>query len=178
MPQATSRLAITTGFDERFDGFWKQLCARYPNKLLAVRDKQTLQWHFHFAQAQRRLWIVTASRNKHLVGYAIFVRDAYKTPGSKISRAVLADFQSLEPGDGVYFALLQMAIERCDGDDTSWLITNGFSASGTDTSSLAPYVRKLDAPRFLYRAADPKLAKVLARPEVWCPSAYDADDTL
>lgn len=171
-------VAYEAGFDDRFDEFWKRLCARYPNKLLADRSRATLQWHFHYAKAECRLWVLTASRGREMTAYAIFVRDSYRTAGSKVSRAVLADFQSLERDDAVYYTLLQPALRRCHTEGIALLVTNGFSASGTDTSRFAPYRHELEAPRFLYKAADPTLAKLLAGPEAWCPSAYDADDTL
>jgi hypothetical protein len=171
-------LAVQFSFDERFDDFWKQLCTRYPNKLLADRSLATLQWHFHYAMAEGRLWIVTAARDRQLLGYAVFVRDPYRRVGSKISRAVLADFQSLEADAGMYFAMLQSALEKCSREGIPLLAANGFSASGTETGRYAPYRRKLENPQFLYKAADPELAKLLAGPEPWCPSSYDADETL
>ena len=171
-------IAVQFGFDQRFEDFWKWLCGRYPNKLLADRSLATLEWHFHYAMAEGRFWVATAVRDQQLLGYAIFVRDSYRTTGSSISRVVLADYQSLERDDAMYFALLESGLEKCRRDGVALLVANGLSASGTDLSSYAPYRRKLECPRFLYKAADPELARTLADPEPWCPSSYDADDTL
>ena len=171
-------VAVQFAFDQRFEDFWTQLCARYPNKLLADRSLPVLQWHFHYAMSEGRFWVATATRDQRLLGYAIFVRDSYRTAGSSISRAVLADYQSLEPDEAMYFALLQSGLEKCQRDGIALLVANGFSASGTDLSCYAPYRRVLECPRFLYKAADPELARLLDRPEPWCPSSYDADDTL
>ncbi len=171
-------IAVQFAFDQRFEHFWKWLCARYPDKLLANRNLTTLDWHFHYAMAEGRFWVATATREQQLLGYAIFVRDSYRTAGSSISRVVLADYQSLEHDEGIYFALLQSGLEKCRRDGIALLVANGLSASGTDMSKFAPYRRTLECPRFLYKAADPELAKLLAGPGPWCPSAYDADDTL
>ena len=171
-------IAIQFAFDQRFEDFWKWLCARYPNKLLADRSLSTLQWHFHYAMAEGRFWVATATRDQRLLGYAIFVRDSDRTAGSSIRRAVLADYQSLEPDEAMYFALLQSGLEKCRQDGIALLAANGFSTSGTDIARFAPYRRKLECPRFAYKAADPELARLLAGPGPWCPSAYDADDTL
>ena len=171
-------VAVQFGFDQRFEDFWERLRARYPQKLLADRSLPVLQWHFKYAMAEGRFWVATASRDQQLLGYAIFVRDSYRTAGSSIRRAVLADYQSLEADDALYFALLQSGLEKCRRDGIALLVVNGFSASGTDVSKFAPYHRKLEAPRFLYKAADPELARRLDAPEVWCPSSFDADDTL
>jgi hypothetical protein len=171
-------LSVQCSFDERFDKFWKQLRDRYPDKLLGDRSLATLQWHFHYAMAEGRLWIATVTRDRQLLAYAVFVRDPYTRVGSKISRAVLADFQSLERDDAIYFAILHSALKKCSKDGIALLAAHGFSASGTETGIFAPYCRQLENPQFLYKATDPKLAKALAGPEPWCPSSYDADETL
>ena len=169
---------ISSSFDQRFDEFWDRLCARYPDKLLADRSLRTLQWHFHYAMVEDRLWIVTVSERGQLLGYAVFVHLPIRTPESSIHRVVLADFQSLEHDDRIFLTVLRSALELCRSRGVHLLITAGFSASGTDTSRLAPYPRPLPSPHFLYKTNDPQLAKSLACPQVWCPSLYDADYTL
>lgn len=172
------QIATCTAFDERFDYFWGELRARYHNKLLAVRNRLTLDWHFHSALRERRLWIITRSKGDRLLAYALFVLEKSVTAGDPIKRMLLADFQSLDRDDGVFCALLQQALLQSRREGIHLLVTIGLSASGTDASTLAPYHRPLPSSPFVYRAHHPQLSHTLANPQVWCPSLYDAEASL
>lgn len=167
-------VAVSTGFDERFDTFWDDLRARYSNKLLAVRNRLTLEWHFKFPIREGRLWVVTVSREERMIAYAVFLLE---DNASAVRRMLLADFQSLDRDDALFYAILRAGLDRSRRSGIHLLVTIGFSASGTDTSALAPYRRPLRSSPFVYKAKD-HLSRLLADPEVWCPSLYDADASL
>ena len=53
-----------SAFDKRFDTFWQAFRAANPNRLLAVRSCEVLDWHFLRARLNRQLWIATVSRGR------------------------------------------------------------------------------------------------------------------
>jgi hypothetical protein len=171
------KLELCTDFDERFDEFWVELRRRYQHKLLAVRARSTLEWHFHYSLREKRIWIFTLSEKARLLAYAIFLLPKGK-PGEPINRMYLADYQSLDHDDSVYHTILQSAVKRGRQAGIHLISTVGFSASGTDASTLAPYRTTLKSWTFLYKASDSPLAKVLADPQIWSPSPYDGEASL
>ncbi len=80
-------------FDSRFDDFWAELLRQKSETILAARDSATLSWHFAMPMRNRRLWILTASRNRQLRAYAIFER---KDTGEELRRMRLVDYQTIE----------------------------------------------------------------------------------
>jgi hypothetical protein len=168
---------LQTSFDERFDGFWEQLCRSYPGKLLALRTRPVLDWHYHYALRENRVWILTVSKGSDLQAYAVFVMTRPQA-GSPVRRVLLADYQSLERNDGVYYATLRQALKQSAHLGCHLVSTSGFSASGTDTSIPAPYRPVQPNCIFLYKALNPDLAGTLTGPQAWCPSLYDADASL
>ena len=44
--------------------------------------------------------------------------------------------------------------------------------------SLLPHRRALSSWRYFYKTANPELAEILKRPEVWDPSCFDGDASL
>jgi hypothetical protein len=174
-----TRIQISTDFDGRFDTFWNDLRARYPHKLLAVRALATLKWRFHFALHQRRLWIATFSEGGCLRAYAIFLLQHFDKPKDSTRQMIMADFQSLDRDDGVFYAMLRKALEQCRRSGSHLLVTMGVSASGTDMSGLAPYRRsRPQHSTSLYKARDPVLSNALSATQAWCPTLYDGDMAL
>src|SRR5580704_3540339 len=70
----TCELKMCSSFDERFDAFWESLKQAYPNRLLANRSREILQWHFKYALEQKRVWVLTFEDQSRILAYAIFFR--------------------------------------------------------------------------------------------------------
>ena len=168
-----------SAFDERFDEFWDRLRTRFPHVLLAVRSRETLEWHFKYALLKNRLWIATVSEGSQLTAYAIFER---KDPGGHaegLRRMRLVDFQSLEGGTALLPSILAWALRRCHQESIHLLENVGrWMERGELLHSAAPYRRKLPTWTYFYRANLPQLARSLADRKVWAPSLYDGDATL
>jgi len=172
-------IEMSAAFDERFDSFWQELCAEYPEKFLACRSRASLEWRFHFALRERRLWIATISRGGRLRAYAIFLLQKNSHPQDHLRRLIVADFQSLDRDEGIYYAMLRGALEQSRKSGIHLLVTVGISASGTDMSATAPYRNRLPQhSTSLYKSLDAQLSKALENPQVWCPTLYDADLSL
>jgi hypothetical protein len=166
-----------TAFDERFDTFWERLRECYKSKLLAVRNRATLGWHFQQALRENRVWILSLSRGQALIAYAVFVLSKAEE-GDPILRMNLADFQSLDDDQNIYFVLLRSAIGLVQEHGIHLLSMIGVTASGIDATLFAPYRRPLSNCTFVFKARNPNLAATLADPRLWCPSLYDGDASL
>jgi hypothetical protein len=160
-------------FDSRFDDFWRELLRMNSGKLLAVRDRASLAWHFSIPLRRKRLWIVTASRNGRIGAFCIFKRH---DQAQGIRRMRLIDFQTIEPESDLLPALLKTAIGRCAAEEIDILDHLGCGLPKMRRfEELTPYRQKLSNWPFYYRATDPALHKELAAAEVWDPSSFDGD---
>jgi hypothetical protein len=170
---------LCTVFDERFDRFWEELCTEYPQSFMALRTRAILEWRFHFALREKRLWIATFSQGGRLRAYAILLLQKNSDPQDRVRRLLLADFQSLDRDDGIFYALLRAALEQGRKSGIHLLVTVGISASGTDMSVMAPHRNALPQhSTSLFKARNPKLSRALENPQAWCPSLYDGDMSL
>jgi hypothetical protein len=166
-----------SAFDDRFDEFWHALKAKFPRLLLAVRTRETLDWHFKYALENQHLWIVTVRDASRLAAYAIFERK--DGAAGYLRRVRLVDFQALDGGTALLGPILRCALRRCRQERIHvlenvgrWLGRREFIASA------APYRRAFPVWIYYYRANLPGLARSLADPSVWAPSLYDGDATL
>jgi hypothetical protein len=166
-----------TGFDDRFQVFWQELCERYPQRLLADRSRKALEWHFKPALAKNWIWTLTVSHGSQLTAYAIFQRQ--DNPDLGLIRMRLVDFQTLHDQNELLLPILSSALERCRQEHIHMLEASGFAAEKQKfIDSLSPCGRPLDAWRFLYKAAQPGLAERLKDPTAWDPSCLDGDASL
>jgi hypothetical protein len=175
LPAAPASIVVERAeqFDGRFDAFWEELVRQNPDKLLAMRDRQTLAWHFAIPLRLGRLWIFTASRAGLLRAYCILKRQD-KHDG--VRRMQLVDYQSLEPHDEILPGLLRAALERCADENLYALEHVGCGLPKMRVfDSFAPYRRRLPCWPFYYRAADPAIHAELAQSDVWDPSTFDGD---
>src|SRR5262249_49748594 len=94
-PLQKHELSRQAKFDERFDVFWDEVQRAFPDRFMANRSREHLQWHFKFSLPQNRTWVVTHELNSRVVAYGIFQRQDYRE--INLQRVRLVDFQSL-PG--------------------------------------------------------------------------------
>jgi hypothetical protein len=163
-------------FDHRFDDFWRELQARNKTLLLAVRSRETLQWHFKYAFTHKRISVIAAIREGRIYAYAIFLRyDNYRLG---LRRTRLVDFQALDDRDAVLTASLSWIREKCRRDAIHTFEIVGIVPACHHIERLVPHTRQLPAWLYYYYVPDPNLAKELADPLVWSPCTYDGDASL
>lgn len=168
------RIENCASFDERFDLLWETLRHENRDKLLAVRSRAVLDWHFHHAIEENRLWIMTATDGSSLSAYAIFLRERGRN-----ERMIFVDFQSKADSRCVFYPMLIRALERCDKEGIHMLQTTGLCPVGLGSvGEFAPYKIKQDVWTSWYKASDPHLTALLADPNVWAPSLFDGDATV
>jgi hypothetical protein len=173
----SAEIGQTNIVDARFDTFWTELVNQNPNKLLAVRDRRTLSWHFAGPMRTGDLWIFTASRNGLLRAYCVFKRQDH--PASGLVRMRLVDHQTLDSHEDHLSAMLAPALRRCIVEGIYLLEHVGCDLPKMRAfDRTAPYRRKLGSWPFYYSATDPALHARLASPEHWDPSSFDGDASL
>jgi hypothetical protein len=166
-----------SGFDDRFDDFWQSLKNNNPHRLLAVRTREVLEWHYKHALLDDRLWIMTVVDGGRLAAYATFERK--DKPEHGLKRMLLVDFQSLDGSTALLPPLLSRALKKCREEGIHVLENIGRWLEDEDTiGTVAPNRRKLSAWSFVYRAHDPRLAESLKDRRVWAPSLFDGDASL
>jgi len=166
-------------FDERFEAFWVELRKHKVGELLAVRDRETLDWHFKFALRRKDAWIYTFNGGAGLAGYAVFLRLERQQVG--LNRVCLVDFQCLdeEKCASFFMAALWAAFRRCRQDSTHMLEVIGLPPRLEANAELAaPHHRKLDNWMYFYKTNDASLAAKLRDPSVWSPFLFDGDSSL
>jgi hypothetical protein len=165
-------------FDRRFDDFWEMLRRRNSHRLLAVRTREMLDWHFGTALLQNRLWILTVMKGSDLSAYALF----YRQDNGKfdLKRVRLVDFQALdEEGHDPFLPILSSALERCQNECMHMLECIGLRPSQREiTAKLEPHQRRLSSWFYYYKAKDLSFAETLKDPMVWDPSGFDGDASL
>ncbi|MGH6840674.1 MAG: hypothetical protein ACREDV_01050 [Methylocella sp.] len=168
---------ISAGFDDRFDGFWEDLAKNNPRRLLAVRTREMLEWHFRYSLEKNRLWIVTVVDGARLAAYACFEKNDQDPMHLKTVR--LVDFQSLDGSTDLLLPMLYWALRKCRNEGIHLLQNFGrWLEKGELMDTVAPYRRRLSNWSFFYRAHNPSLAQSLQDRQAWSPSLFDGDASL
>lgn len=167
-------IEIANDFDDRFDVFWSQLVRENPDKLLAVRNRRTLSWHYKTALRDGRLLILTASKAGMLCGYCVFRQESAASERSM--RTI--DYQSIARERDLLPGFLRRTLQRCADEDFYILQNVGIGVPKMRAfDTYAPYRGKLPNSIFYY-SAKPALAEHLKDPNAWDPSLYDGDAAL
>jgi hypothetical protein len=177
--RSTVSASSCASFDERFDNFWANLRKSKPNLLLAVRNREALQWHFKFALGQNAAWIYTVEGSSGLAGYSVFLRQDSLETGLK--RVRMADFQFLKPETApeLLIAMLRAAMERCREESIHMLELIGLTEElEHELGRLSPHGRPLPTWMYYYKPNTPALAENLKSAAVWEPSLFDGDSSL
>ncbi len=169
--------AVASAFDQRFDGFWKELRETHADFLLASRSRATLNWHFKFALENNRAWVATVCHDGALLAYAVFLRQDNHEVGLK--RVRLVDFRTLNGNSDMLVPMLAAALQRCREQEIAMLEVIGASPEIQRVlAGFAPHHRDLPAWLYFYKAKDKQLAERLKDPGVWDPSPFDGDGAL
>lgn len=164
-------------FDERFDRFWEELKQAYPNRFLATRSRQVLEWHFRYALRANNIWILAIGDKSRISAYGIFRRQ--DNPQLSLKRIRLIDFQAVDGNHQAMVPMLAWAFRRCRQEGIHILEAYGFRSDKQSViESLHPHRRRLPAWSFFYSSFNQALKQKLQNPEVWDPSHYDGDESL
>lgn len=177
VPASNVPVMRSADFGAEFDAFWESLVVLKWNRLMAVRSRAALRWHFGPAidcGAVRVLHVAEAGR---MLGYCVLLRCDHEASG--LRRYRVADAQWLTDDPKVPDALVQAAIETAAGDGVHVLETVGLGLPRMDAfERVAPYRRALPAWSYFYHSNDPALMDALSAPSVWEPSSFDGDSSI
>lgn len=168
-------LSEARDFDERFDAFWSELVEQNPTRLLGVRDRASLRWHYGIPMRAGRLWVLTAARGGRIRAFGV-LKLHVRPEGVRSMK--LVDFQTVEPDADLLPGIVRLALHRSAAERCAMLEHHGCglpTLRGFD--EVAPYRAVKPAWSFYYRAVDPALEPRLAEPATWDPSEYDGDSS-
>lgn len=170
-------LEVCSRFDDRFDRFWDELKRAHPERLIATRSREVLQWHFKHVLEQGRAWIVIEGDDSRVRSYAVFRRR--DVPEHGLKRIQLVDFQTLNGDMQVLIAMLAWGLDKSKDEGVHALEAFGFHpAKQSIIDRLAPHRRQLPSWWYFYKPLDESLAPALTDPAAWDPSHYDGDASL
>jgi hypothetical protein len=170
---SAARTRVLTDFDERFDTLWNQL-RRTPDRLLAVRSRQALAWHFEEAKRHDRLAIVALQDGANLTGYLILLRRDATDIG--LLRYQVADMQVLGANPAAVTSLVSAALQLARRQGIHVVEATGFDTFKHVTlEALRPRRRMSPSWPFLYKVQTADLIEPLSRPQAWDPCPYDGD---
>jgi hypothetical protein len=168
---------LCSGFDSRFDDFWENLKRENVDRLLAIRTRETLEWHFRCSLEKGRAWIVAVSKAGRLVAYGIFHRQDPST--LPLKRLRFADFQALRGFEPALGPVLEWMLRHCRETGIHVAENVGCWLEGLPVPGFSvPYRRKMKSWMFYYRASQPDLSRCLQDPAMWTPSSFDGDASL
>lgn len=161
---------------EEFQVFWEEKVDERP-RLLADRSVATLRWHFEIPGYKGAVRVLCCRRKGALVGYAVVRNDAERPDGLKAS--VIADLMAKQDDEEIVRALFVAAFEFARLAKSHMLEVIGLSQEIRKVlGESKPYVRRLPACPFYYRANDLDLQAAFSDPAAWYACAYDGDRTL
>src|SRR5262249_14904660 len=154
--QGRSDLAIEecTGFDERFEGFWQELKTS-PARLLAVRNRETLAWHYRSGLHAGTVRVFAASRQGRLVAYWVVDRKDHEN--LNLRRLRFVDFQALPGSEHLVETAVNETLSSSRKDiDVMENVGCWLEHFGTRDSA-APFKRKMKCWLFYYKARGAEL---------------------
>jgi len=168
---------FSSGFDEHFDVFWRELKRSRSQVLLGTRTREILDWHFKYALLENKVWIFCVVDGRRLMAYSIFYRQDNAQFGLK--RVRLADFQTLANDNSLLMPMLSCALERCRRTGIHMLEVIGLCSEKAEViGKLSPYRRKLPSWLSFYKTNNPRLAQSFKNQRVWDPCLFDGDSSL
>lgn len=177
MRDSDAEVQSYSSFDDRFDDFWEHLRETQSHRLLAVRSREMLEWHFQSALRHHRLWIAAVVDGCRMAAYAVFDRRDNANFGLK--RARLVDFQSRDGTTSLLAPLLSWALRKCRSEGIHMLESVGaWLGKGELLDELAGHKRQLSTWTYVYLVNHVGLAARLRDARAWAPTLFDASASL
>jgi hypothetical protein len=172
----SGRVNILDDFDERFDGFWNAIQSS-SEKLLAVRDRATLRWHFQFSLSRGTATLLALEDQGQLAGYAVLIRQ--DEPTSRLRRLRVADLQVLNNEPAHVETLLGQALKYAEKQRIHIVEVIGQEASKRSVlKRFSPRQRALPAWAYWCKSTNRNIRGELYEPPTWDASPYDGDASL
>jgi hypothetical protein len=165
-------------FDGRFDALWEVLSRRH-NRLMAVRNREALNWQFRPALESGNLFIFGVMRGNRLTGYLIMRKYNHEQYG--LCRFRVVDLQAIDDEPNTVLSLMTAALDHAARSGADVVEAMGFNKSKHDLlGRLNPHHRTLPSFPYLYKVSEDarSLQTALLEPDAWDPSPLDGDSAL
>jgi hypothetical protein len=159
-----------------FDRLWQRRLAECP-RLLAVRDAQTLRWHFASRGRRHPPFLVCALSASELLGYVAVVRQDAAHLG--LTRARVADIFVERDDPEIIRQLLARSAGHARSTGADMLEVVGLPRQiRRVVDGLRPFEIPDASSPFVYKAVDPALGERLADERVWYAGLFDGDGSV
>jgi hypothetical protein len=159
-------------FDQRFDEFWSSL-RDSSDKLVAVRDRAALAWHFRTNPP-----LIFA----HVVGERItsyMILDRADNPNTGLERLRVVDCQALDGALPEIAQLIAAALDHARKTRIHLVEVVGLHRTKRIIfEALKPRKRNLPTQPFFFYARNKSLRSILQEEDRWDPSPFDGDAAL
>ena len=158
-----------------FQALWSEKLAESKAKprLIAVRNPETLRWHFEDRGDEEAVRVLCCYRQNELLGYAVLCNEARRR------RSTIADMLVRQDDPKVVGALWAAAYKRAKQAGSDTLEILGFPPNMRQVGAKwKPYSRRFPACPFFYKAADPALHNTLSDGAAWYACPFDGDASL
>ena len=161
---------------EQFETFIRKVNIRN-QRIFAKRSLEILRWHFEPPQNRRPVSLLVCYQGCSIRGYLILRN--YEETIDGLRRAVVADLLVEDNDPRVTAALFRFALRAAQNSGADILEVTGFPAEIREgLQEWRPYMRKLPANPFYYKAQEIALQHRLQQESAWYACPYDGDSTL
>lgn len=173
--RSSARVRLLDSFTPEFDGLWQQL--RASGGLRAVRDYETLRWHFRVMFRHGRGALFAAEEGGRLAGYLVL--QLHSSERLRLRRHLIVDMQVLDGRPDIVHALVKAAIDYSRSRGGHSVEALGFGAAKRAAlMELRPRLYTQPVWPYYWKAADRAVAEGLRNRDVWDPCPYDGDGTM
>jgi hypothetical protein len=159
-----------------FDQLWQRRLTEWP-RLLAVRDAQTLRWHFASRGRPHAPFLVCAFSGSALLGYVAVVRQ--DAAHLELARARVADIFVAHDDPDIIRQLLVRSASHARSAGADMLEVIGLPRTiRRAVEGLRPFEIVDGSSPFVYKAVDTSLDEQLADEKVWYAGLFDGDGSV
>jgi len=164
-------------FDQRFDIFWEKLKNKNQGRLLCIRNREWLEWHYKAYKNTDKLSIFCVEKKGEITAYGILRRA--DNPKINLTRMKLVDLQSIDNDNIVIEEIVKSCIKKCKKDEISVFEAVGFNKEKRNIiEKFKPLKRKYQSWPFFYKVNNKELGLELENYKIWDVCEYDGDASL
>ena len=164
-------------FDQKFDVFWENLKNKNRGRLLCIRNREWLEWHYNDYKYTNKLSIFCVEKKGEITAYGI-LRRADK-PKINLTRMKLVDLQTIDNSEIAIEEIIKSCIRKCKLEKISVFEVVGFNKEKRNIiEKYKPLNRKFQSWPFFYKVSNKKLGLELENSRVWDICGYDGDASL
>lgn len=165
------------GIDDAFDDLWNRKKIELKDRIISVRDAETLKWCFGLGSNNSETRLIRYDKDGLLLGYVAVVQEI--VPDIGLKRLKIADVLIENDDPDIAKALFAAAYEygiamRCHVVEVIGLPPT----LRTLVEKHKPFSRPMATQPFYCKAVNPELANIAADTDGWYVTAFDGDTLI